>query len=273
MENEKIRDIKRLVDALQQEVNVDNRKLNMDKIKKLLAEIDALVKSLDMSKTNTVWEGIATVQHLFSEFSFTSCKQCEELQKQISTLSENLLTLQTELNDCKNLLNNYKETAKAAVRRQIAINIIFEVKVKFLEECQDQSKAPYYRNKIMDEAKIERTELDLFEELLRNEDTTKYNQIVKLVYPTGRERFLTAMWHLKQFSSSGAHPTNIDNKPVNYKTAEAIIKETKPRVSRSQKSQQVAIKNPRKDALRALKLLNHIRNANGHSQLLYNFFD
>jgi len=147
------------------------------------------------------------------------CVSCVGLQKQIDELNVRL--------------SGYEDNERSAVRRQIAINIEYEIKaiaLTHLPDYQDKCKnfRPFQKEKyIMD--------LDVYGivDALKEENR---RQICEIFHQEDIYPLLETCVHLKSFSDGGAHPTKYKKQPVTLQVASDIVSDPELRKERRGKS-------------------------------------
>jgi len=164
---------------------------------------------------------------LLSDGSITAWNLVARLPFSVSSTCVECVQLKLKLGDMQKQLNDYKEMEKAAVRRQIAINIEFEMKRMAIERIP--KLAPLLEGDSEDmERKISRMDLkELMDELTQEEQQTICNKFKQPSFQTMR----SVLYDMKKFNHS-AHPTTLFGKPITYHLAKKIAASTERRTRR-----------------------------------------
>jgi hypothetical protein len=139
----------------------------------------------------------------------------------ISSTCVECIQLKAKLNEIQRRLDHYEKQERDAVRRQIAINIEFEMKLMAMEKIE--KFASLLQDSTVDrEKEINQMDLNTLMKQLKEKDQQaiclKFNQ-------TSYSVMKTVLYDMKEFSAT-AHPVTLFGKPVTYDVAKDIAAKT-----------------------------------------------
>lgn len=178
-------------------------------------------------------------------------------------------TLQRDVSDLK---RERRERHDDALRRQIAINLEYEVKVSCLEKVDDLKKQPYrLSDGQWDEQMLLNTAMDRVFDLL---DNPGREALIKEWFENKEQNyhiFLIAMRRLKGAFSESVHPTEtFEGRPVDADFAKRLLDEKlpPPRTERGRAKTEWSDDQLKEEAKKCVEKLVLVRKKNGERDLL-----
>ncbi|KAJ3034043.1 hypothetical protein HDV00_005497 [Rhizophlyctis rosea] len=219
-----------------------------------------------LSSNNTLPSALLQITTLPSP-----CKDCAILRTRINHLEKEIDSVRSTLLVVQAQLDNHEAERRDALRRQIGINIEWELKVACLRTLPSSEQQQYLISGEWKTKAVNKVDLQDLVDKLASKD---WLNILRRWFADSEDQELAEKYEalraglakLKSFSETGAHPTTYKGKEVDVVMAKSLIDEKMPRSRVPVKWSDGTLKELVKGCI---DRLSEMRKENGESELLY----